>query len=141
MLKLKQIEGKRMLLFDTSALIELLKGNSVLKQYLSKIYCSSISVFELFWAAKRKGGRQFKFVKALIDRLEIIGVNKTIAITAASAKINLMEKGQDQGMADLLIGASVVDLGGTLVSFDQDFSVIAKEMKFKLDYHEMTKPN
>lgn len=44
-----------MLLFDTSAAIEWLKGNEKLLDIEDSISVSAVTVFELMWAAEGKG--------------------------------------------------------------------------------------
>ncbi len=116
-----------MLFFDTSAAIEWLRGNKELKRIVgnNQIESSSITIYELLWAAKRKNKHTFDAVELFLDGCVIISVDNKIARRAAFMKAELMDKGKDKPMADLLIAATAEVENTKFITFDNDFKDIA----------------
>lgn len=119
------------LIFDTSVLIELSRGNKeIIKKIseLKKIYpanvkISFISYFEFLYGLRNKSEKnKYKSVE-FIEKFEIIQTSKD----TANLLINLKQN-HELPLADLLIAAHVQEVRGILVTQDKDFEKI-KEIK------------
>ena len=123
-----------MLFFDSSAAIELLRGNTKLDEILDddQIVLSVLSVYELLWAAERKGDNVNQKVQRFIESCRIVPVTYEIARLAALTKIKLMKSGKDKPAIDVLIAAAAEDEGLRFITFDKDFEDIAKSSNLDL---------
>jgi predicted nucleic acid-binding protein len=117
-----------MLFFDTSAAIEWLRGNEALRKEADGegVALSAVSVFELLWAAKRKGRKAAESVDLFMNGCTIIPISADIARRAAHLRADLLSAGLDKPMADLLIAASAESEGLRFLSYDKDFKDIAR---------------
>ncbi len=122
-----------MLLFDTSASIEWLKGNKKMSNIEDIISLSTITVYELLWSAQKRGKRTLNAVNLLLDGCKIIPVTEKIARLAADIKAQLSLMGKDKTMADLLIAATSGLEEIKLISFDSDYFHIAEQMDIEID--------
>jgi predicted nucleic acid-binding protein len=76
-----------------------------------------------------KGQRQRyneKMLKQTIDLLniEVIGVNADVARKYATIYLSLQKKGAKIPINDVWIGASCMEIGGTLLTRDKHFDVV-----------------
>ena len=71
------------MLFDTDVLIEFLRGKAEAKEYFDTkqdvIYMSAITMAELYAGVRE--GEEYKKLDKLIATLEVINLNKSIAMT------------------------------------------------------------
>lgn len=124
-----------MLFFDTSAAIEWLHGEEKLKSEAEDdgVSISVITVFELLWAAKRKGRKSVEAVELFMDSCAILPITADISRRAAHLKTELMAAGKDKPMADLLIAATAEKEGLRFLTSDKDFQDIGRFAD--IDFH------
>ncbi|MEK6830154.1 MAG: type II toxin-antitoxin system VapC family toxin [Nanoarchaeota archaeon] len=115
------------LIFDTSILIELERGNSEIIKKISelrKVYpaparISFISYFEfLYGLRKRSEKNRDKSIK-FVERFDIIQTSKETAEILVNLKQNY-----ELPLSDLLIASHVREIKGILVTKDNDFKEI-----------------
>lgn len=124
-----------MLLFDTSAIIELIKGNSKLEKYLDEqVVVSTITIHELHYGASNSKNfeQNMHTVRQVLENVWSIEVKNNIAIVAAQIRSKLSKKGKEKALADILIAATAVDGELELITFDKDFEEIAKNSELKV---------
>ena len=117
-----------MLLFDTSAAIEWLRGDKKLQAETGGegVAVSAITVYELLWAAKRKSRTAQKGVETFLDGCAILPLTADIARRSAHLKAELLAGGKDKPMPDIAIAATAEMEGLRLLAFDGDFEDIAR---------------
>ncbi len=125
-----------MLLFDTSAAIEWLRGNEKLKDKESSIAVSVVTVYELMWAAERKSQSTFKKTKEFLDNILVIDMSRDIAYETAHGKAQLMNLGLEKHIEDLTIAATANLHRLELITFDTDFKDIARVIPINYTYYE-----
>ena len=125
-----------MLLFDTSAAIEWLRGNEKLKDRKSSIAVSVVTVYELMWAAERKSPVTLKKTKEFLDNIMVIDMSLEIAYETAHGKAQLMNMGREKHLEDLTIAATAKLHRLELITFDTDFEDIAKVIPMNYVYYE-----
>jgi len=108
-----------MILADTDALIDFLKGKGVaarVRVELEKgsLCTSTINVFELFSGA-HTSGQQDK-VHALLAPLTVFSLTQEAAICAAGVRRELDRKGIGIGMGDSLIAGIAIHFGARLLT-------------------------
>ena len=119
------------LVFDTSILIELNRGNKEIirkiselkKIYPANVKISFISYFEFLYGLRNKSEKNKYKPIEFIEKFEIIQTSKD----TANILINLKQN-YELPLADLLIAAHVQEVRGILVTRDRDFEKI-EEMK------------
>ncbi|MCD6227649.1 type II toxin-antitoxin system VapC family toxin [Candidatus Micrarchaeota archaeon] len=128
-----------MLIFDTSAAIEWLKGNEKLKNKIENIdipafrwYISVITVYELLWAAEKKSRMHVNAVERFIENVNTLPITTQIAKESANIKNMCMKKGYQFTMADLMIMSTARLNNAKLVTFDKDFKKLKKIYNFEL---------
>ncbi len=115
------------LIFDTSTLIELERGNKdVIKKIseLKKIYpapakISFISYFEFLYGLKDKSEKNKEKPMEFIGKFSVIQTTKETA-----AFLVTLKRAYELPLADLLIASQVMEERGVLVTKDKDFEII-----------------
>ncbi|MFH0884153.1 MAG: type II toxin-antitoxin system VapC family toxin [Candidatus Micrarchaeota archaeon] len=117
-----------MLFFDTSAAIAWLRGDEKLKSEADGegVAISAITVYELLWAAKRKGRKSQEAVELFLDGCTILAATSDIARRSAHLKAELLAGGKDKPMADIMIAATAEKEGLRFLTSDKDFEDIAR---------------
>jgi predicted nucleic acid-binding protein len=117
-----------MLFFDTSAAIAWLRGDELLKAEADGegVAVSAITVYELLWAAKRKGRKSQDAVELFLDGCAIIPLSADIARRSAHLKAELLAGGKDKPMAGILIAATAEHENLRFLTSDKDFEDIAR---------------
>lgn len=126
-----------MLIFDTSAVIEWLKGNKALQEVSEEIAISSITIYEMLWTSSKRRESVKKAVDRFINRTLSLDVTTNIAREAGSIKMKLLASGKDKPMADILIAATAKVNGSQLYSFDSDFEQFKEVTELNLRFFEM----
>ena len=124
-----------MLLFDTSAIIELIKGNSKLEKYLDEpVVVSTITIHELYYGANNSKNfdQNMHSVRQTLENVGYVEVKNNIAIIAAQIRAKLAKNGKEKALADILIAATAVDEELELITFDRDFEEIAKNSELRV---------
>lgn len=115
------------LIFDTSILIELQKGD---KEIISKIEnlrrvysvpakISFISYFEFLYGLREKSIKNREKFIAFVEKFGVMQTTKKTAEILVGLK-----KNYELPLADLLIAAQTLEIGGVLVTKDRDFEKI-----------------
>ncbi len=115
-----------MLFFDTSTAIEWLRGNPTLENTVldQSIEISTITIYELLCAAKRRGEKEITTVEGFIQGCRVLPVTERVARRGAFLKADLLKRGKEKMMANILIAASAEIEGLRLITFDGDFNDI-----------------
>lgn len=121
-----------MLIFDTSAVIEWLKGNDKLSKVEDQIAISTITAYEMLWNSQKRNRKVISAVDFFIEKSQILNITLDVAREAAVAKMKLLAAGKDKPMADLLIAAVSKVNNMELYSFDRDFQEISNVLDFNL---------
>ncbi|XDF44472.1 type II toxin-antitoxin system VapC family toxin [Saccharolobus solfataricus] len=106
------------ILADTSALIEFMRGNEVVKNIMfdaDKIYVSSLSVFELLLG---KDKNVLDFISSLDG---VVSLTKRDSVTASLIYKRLKENGSLIGLVDILIASQAINRKLTVLTKDKDF--------------------
>ncbi|QGA54310.1 PIN domain-containing protein [Sulfolobus sp. E5-1-F] len=106
------------ILADTSALIEFMRGNEVVKNIMfdaDKIYVSSLSVFELLLG---KDKNVLDFISSLDG---VLSLTKRDSVTASLIYKRLKENGSLIGLVDILIASQAMNRKLTVLTKDKDF--------------------
>jgi predicted nucleic acid-binding protein len=115
------------LFFDTSAAIAYLHGDQKLKDAGNEgIVISTVTVYELLWAAKRKSHRALEAVEVFLNGCVLVPFGADIARRSARIKTELMAAGKDKPMADIIIAASAEQEGLKFFTMDNDFKDIGR---------------
>ncbi len=108
------------LLLDTDVLIEYLRGRREAVEYLeglsSDLYLSVISVAELF--AGVKGDEEERSLKQFLLAFAILPITEKVARLGGLYRRDFGPS-HDTGLADALIGATAVENGANLVTFNR----------------------
>ena len=126
-----------MLIFDTSAVIEWLKGNQALLEVSEEIGISNITIYELLWTSSKRKESVKKAVEQFVNRTLTLDITPKIAREAALIKMKLLANGRDKPMADILIAATAKVNGTQLYTFDNDFEEIKEVTELELRIFEM----
>ncbi|MDE1850836.1 MAG: type II toxin-antitoxin system VapC family toxin [Candidatus Micrarchaeota archaeon] len=114
------------LLLDTSALIELMRGNSLVAQIVEKSESTSISpisLYEVMVGITDKAKRS-KLRHAFTD-FAALPFTMQDAVTSANIGLELSGKGKAVNVLDILIAAQAVAHGLTILTGDKDFNHIS----------------
>jgi tRNA(fMet)-specific endonuclease VapC len=118
-------------LADTSWVVEHLRGNQEVTDSLNSlgndvVSISIITVAELYVGAYRSSNltRTLSAVRDFIDKVVILDIDDDICLRFGREKAVLLNKGQPIGDADLLIAATALHHGLTLLTKDLDFERI-----------------
>lgn len=108
-----------MILADTDALIDFLKGKGLAAQVRTelergRLCTSSINVFELFSGAHTKG--QQDKVQSLLAPMTILSLTEEAARCAAEIRRTLDRKGVGIGMGDSLIAGIAIHFNAKLLT-------------------------
>ncbi len=114
------------LLLDTSAVIELFKGNPLVSSRLEKettITIPSIVLGELYFGVYRSSNpvKHMQQVKQFIDNCEVFPIDAETAEIYAIVKNNLLKKGKPIPENDIWIAAIAKQCNLFLVTFDKHF--------------------
>ena len=118
-------------LADTSWVVEHLRGNQEVTDRLNSlgnevVSISIITVAELYVGAYRSSNltRTLSAVRDFIGKVVVLDINDDICLRFGREKAVLLNKGQPIGDADLLIAATALHHGLTLLTRDLDFERI-----------------
>jgi tRNA(fMet)-specific endonuclease VapC len=118
-------------LADTSWVVEHLRGNQEVTDRLNSlgnevVSISIITVAELYVGAYRSSNltRTLSAVRDFIGKVVVLDINDDICLRFGREKAVLLDKGQPIGDADLLIAATALHHGLTLLTRDLDFERI-----------------
>ena len=132
----RRSEKPEMLLFDTSAAIEWLKGNEKLKDIETSFAVSVVTVYEMMWAAERRSQATANKTRKFLDNLLMIDMSQEIAYEAAHGKAELMNLGLEKHIEDLVIAATAKQHNLDLITFDTDFKDIARVIPMNYECYE-----
>jgi tRNA(fMet)-specific endonuclease VapC len=118
-------------LADTSWVVEHFRGNQEVTDRLNSlgnevVSISIITVAELYVGAYRSSNltRTLSAVRDFIGKVVVLDINDDICLRFGREKAVLLDKGQPIGDADLLIAATALHHGLTLLTRDLDFERI-----------------
>ena len=126
-----------MIVFDTSALIDLFRGkNEILQSVDDDIASTAVSYHEIYVGIKRQKARaEEKFFRRLFSDIKILDLDIASAERSSEIMSRLMTLGISVNAFDVLI-AGIAESNGAeaIVTRDKDFEAIAKvtELNIKL---------
>lgn len=126
-----------MIVFDTSALIDLFRGkNEILQSVDDDIASTAVSYHEIYVGIKRQKARaEEKFFRRLFSDIKILDLDIASAERSSEIMSRLMALGISVNAFDVLI-AGIAESNGAeaIVTRDKDFESIAKvtELNIKL---------
>jgi tRNA(fMet)-specific endonuclease VapC len=110
-------------IFDTNMVSYLIKGSSpalkdrVLEHESGELTVSTLVCAELLYGVKKKGNRAIeKKVHAFLDRIQKIDFDSRAAAAYAGIRTELEKMGMPLDNMDMLIAASALAVGATLVT-------------------------
>lgn len=120
------------LVLDTNIYSDYAEGLSQTVDFMATygefIYLPSVVLGELYFGFMKGSKQQFneKKLQQFIGRLrvEIINVNADVARKYAIIYLSLQKKGAKIPINDVWIGASCMEVGGTLLTRDKHFEVV-----------------
>jgi len=125
------------IVFDTSALIDLFRGkNEILQSVDDDIASTAVSYHEIYVGIKRQKARaEEKFFRRLFSDIKILDLDIASAERSSEIMSRLMTLGISVNAFDVLI-AGIAESNGAeaIVTRDKDFEAIAKvtELNIKL---------
>jgi hypothetical protein len=125
------------IVFDTSALIDLFRGkNEILQSVDDDIASTAVSYHEIYVGIKRQKARaEEKFFRRLFSDIKILDLDIASAERSSEIMSRLMALGISVNAFDVLI-AGIAESNGAeaIVTRDKDFEAIAKvtELNIKL---------
>ena len=126
-----------MIVFDTSALIDLFRGkNEILNSVDEDMVSTAVSYHEIYVGIKRQKARaEEKFFRRLFSDIKILDLDIASAKRSSEIMSRLMALGISVNAFDVLI-AGIAESNGAeaIVTRDKDFEAIAKvtELNIKL---------
>ena len=102
-------------LLDTCVLSDFVKGNlntinKITQSHPQDLAISSLTIMEIEYGVLRSPGQKSTSIKniinSLIEEINIISLDRAIALEAASIRANLHKHGTPIGYYDILIGAT-----------------------------------
>ena len=126
-----------MIVFDTSALIDLFRGkNEILQSVDDDIASTAVSYHEIYVGIKRQKARaEEKFFRRLFSDIKILDLDIASAERSSEIMSRLMALKSSVNAFDILI-AGIAESNGAeaIVTRDKDFEAIAKvtELNIKL---------
>lgn len=126
-----------MIVFDTSALIDLFRGkNEILQSVDDEMASTAVSYHEIYVGIKRQKARaEEKFFRRLFSDIKILDLDRASAERSSEIMSRLMTLGISVNAFDVLI-AGIAESNGaeTIITRDKDFESIAKvtELNIKL---------
>ena len=126
-----------MIVFDTSALIDLFRGkNEILNSVDDDMVSTTVSYHEIYVGIKRQKARaEEKFFRRLFSDIKILDLDVASAERSSEIMSRLMILGISVNAFDVLI-AGIAESNGaeTIITRDKDFESIAKvtELNIKL---------
>ena len=126
-----------MIVFDTSALIDLFRGkNEILQSVDDDMVSTAVSYHEIYVGIKRQKARaEEKFFRRLFSDIKILDLDIASAKRSSEIMSRLMALGISVNAFDVLI-AGIAESNGAeaIVTRDKDFEAIAKvtELNIKL---------
>lgn len=126
-----------MIVFDTSALIDLFRGkNEILQSVDDDMVSTAVSYHEIYVGIKRQKARaEEKFFRRLFSDIKILDLDVASAERSSEIMSRLMILGISVNAFDVLI-AGIAESNGaeTIITRDKDFESIAKvtELNIKL---------
>lgn len=118
-----------MIVFDTSALIDLFRGkNEILQSVDYDIASTAVSYHEIYVGIKRQKARaEEKFFRRLFSDIKILDLDIASAERSSEIMSRLMALGISVNAFDVLI-AGIAESNGaeTIITRDRDFESIAK---------------
>ncbi|MGC9103767.1 MAG: type II toxin-antitoxin system VapC family toxin [Candidatus Methanodesulfokora sp.] len=109
---------------DTDVLIDFLRPATIaiiiLEKSLARIATTAINIFELYYRALRssRAKENLKAIDELLEKLEVIKLDREIAELAARHLRELESKGELLDLADLFIGCAALSRRMTLVTWN-----------------------
>jgi predicted nucleic acid-binding protein len=125
------------IVFDTSALIDLFRGkNEILQSVDDEMASTAVSYHEIYVGIKRQKARaEEKFFRRLFSDIKILDLDRASAERSSEIMSRLMTLGISVNAFDVLI-AGIAESNGaeTIITRDKDFESIAKvtELNIKL---------
>ncbi|MFN4212579.1 MAG: type II toxin-antitoxin system VapC family toxin [Microgenomates group bacterium] len=120
-----------MILIDTSVIVEILKGNQKIIDFLKskkeEIYITSVTLAEVTIGFYFKSRKYFKTHKSYFEELlekkliKIIPFDERIALTFAKMQASLKRSGKVLADFDAVIAATSLFFEATLITLDEDF--------------------
>ena len=126
-----------MIVFDTSALIDLFRGkNEILQSVDDEMASTAVSYHEIYVGIKRQKARaEERFFRRLFSDIKILDMDRASAERSSEIMSRLMTLGISVNAFDVLI-AGIAESNGaeTIITRDKDFESIAKvtELNIKL---------
>ncbi len=124
-------------LLDTNIIAYALKRTGGVRERVNEaalrgdqVVTSVVTFAELLYGAERSARREENRREILtgIARIRIISFGPSMAERYASIKAALARRGKLKDRRDLMIAATAVDIGATLVTHDGDFSDLAADL-------------
>lgn len=125
------------LLFDTDVLIEFLRGNQLMKNFLqvhksAQFFISAMTVAELFVGARNI--EEASTISSFLISFEVINVDKKIAERGGLLR-QKYGKSHGVGLADAIIAASVESISAKLVTLNKKHYPMMPEIIIPLLKH------
>ena len=114
-----------MILLDSSAIVEILRGTNKWKEILDKldgeVFVSPFSIYEIFLGLKQS---ENILLERLINTSQILNFDVGSALSSVHVMETLTKKGQKINIIDIFIASIAISNNLTLVSLDKDFTKI-----------------
>jgi len=114
-----------MILLDSSAIVEIIRGTSNGKEILDKlkgeVFVSPFSIYEIFLGLKQN---ENILLERLLNTSQILNFDVGSAMSSAHIMDTLTKKGQKINIIDIFIASIALSNNLTLVSLDKDFTKI-----------------
>ena len=120
------------LVFDTSIILELERGNkeiiNKIKKYLNyypdPAQISFMTYFEIYYGLRNKNEKNKDLAIGYLNMFKILEVTKKTAEIMSSLKHSQEKKGIQMSLTDLFIASQVIENNLILVTMDKDFERI-----------------
>ena len=114
-----------MILLDSSAIVEIIRGTDKGQDILSKIegdtFLSPFSIYEVVLGLKQK---ESLLLEKLLTTTRLINFDVGSSLAAVQIMKELTEKGQKINIIDIFIASIAISNNLTLVSLDKDFTKV-----------------
>lgn len=120
-----------MIILDSSAIIEVLKGSPIGGEILDATKDEEIVNTSLTLQEVLLGAKDFEKTSSFFDSTIVLGLEKDDAIKSVEIEKNLTKKGIKINKTDIMIAAICINNGATLLSLDNDFTKI-QGLKLKI---------
>ncbi|MFQ5976094.1 MAG: type II toxin-antitoxin system VapC family toxin [Candidatus Hydrothermarchaeales archaeon] len=129
-----------MFIFDTTAIIELFKGNEALKELLQRLNddfaATTVSYFEIFSKIHHKKLKKEKvYFKRFFSNIPLYGLGIKEAEEGSQILGRLYQHGMPINLADVMIsGIAAANGAEGIITLDTDFNTIEKVVDIKIEF-------